>query len=138
MGSLLDATLYPSIRSAVDLTLDEIALPDSIIELPIYGPAAELEVLARDSIAAERSGTELTHALNAVVYLTAARLVLALPQLTSETLGDYAYNLKGEKPEDRAAQLRGLAEGELAAYLNPGKSTVAKPRFFDKGTGGRY
>jgi hypothetical protein len=117
VAALLTANLYGAVRGAIDTTLDDEALPDDVIEQPTYAAAAELELLRRDPDAVTRTGSERTHMLNALVFLTAARLVQAIPQLITERQGDYSYSRTQINGLDRAATLRGLASDELAAYL---------------------
>ena len=112
---LLTADDYEPIRKRLDLSLDREALPDETIDL--FAPEAEREILTRDPSAATRTWTELERVTDALRYLTASKIALALPVVVSETLGDYAYQRLKIDPVARSNQLRAQAERELAAYL---------------------
>ena len=135
--ALLSAADYPAIRAAIDVSLTARVLPDSVIGLPIYVDAAEAEVLARDPLAATRTGGELQHIQNAAVLLTAALLAPALPGYTAEDFSEYSYQRKTDWAT-RAAELRKRAEAELAAVLEPENPTTAsKPTMFTTAPGTR-
>src|SRR4051812_45313755 len=81
---ILSPADYPEVRAQLDLTLDGTMLPDATIGLDAFVGEAEREVLARDPLALSRTGDEAARVRLAAIYLTAARLALALPVLTSE------------------------------------------------------
>ncbi len=127
---------YEAIRKAIDVSLDSSVLPDSVIELPIYRDAAEAEVIAADADALTRSGSEAVAICNAAIYLCAARLAMAVPQLQSERMGaDYQYTRQIDYSK-RATELRTLADRELATILLPTTGQV-KPTFFTVASGRR-
>jgi hypothetical protein len=130
--TLLDASAYPAIRAALDVTLDSAVLPDATIALPLYLGLADLEVKRRDPDWATRAGDALQHLENAAVLLTAAYLAPAIPALTREKFPDYEY--WGPRPPvtEQAKDLRARALAELAqttgvALLPAGKFfTIAR------------
>ena len=138
--TILDASDYPAIRAAIDLSLDSTALPDDVIALPIYLLAADLEVKARDPLWATRADDELALLTNAAIYLTAARIAPAIPRLQGETFGDYRYQLQAVDWEARAAWLRNQAAEALDTYLAVGDTTIDRPTRFAvaRGCRGRW
>lgn len=135
--ALITATHYPAVRAALDVSLTAQVLPDATIALSIYHGAAEAEILARDPLAATRTGDELQHIQNAAVLLTAALLAAAMPAYTAETFSDYSYQRKVDWAA-RAAELRKRAEAELATVLEPENPTTAsKPTMFTTAPGTR-
>lgn len=137
---ILTSDDYGAIRAAIDTSLDATVLPNSIIGLSIYVGAAELEVVARDSQAASRTGDAATHIKNAAIYLTAARLAPAVPQISGETtVGRHTYTRKFQDVDEQIANLRAMAESELAAASDSTVSpaTPQVPTFFGRACGGR-
>lgn len=130
MTALLTSFDFPSIRAAIDVSLDAETLPDTIIDLDLYAGAAMRDVLARDPLAESRSGAELLRAKSAAVLFAAARLIGSLPQVFKETRADHSYERDKIDSSARAAELRALAEAELASYLDPGDLTSTRPPFF--------
>ncbi len=124
--SLLSTSDFPAIRAALDVSLKTTTLSDAVIALPIYQGAAEAEVLARDPLAASRTGAALQHVVNAAIFLTAAYLAPALPALTAETIGKYSYQRDVDWTA-RAAELRARADAELAALLTPATAQKGSP-----------
>lgn len=115
--TILTSAAYPAVRAAIDLSLDTTTLPDSVIALSIYLDAADLEVKTRDPAWASRTGDALTHLTNAAIYLTAARLAVAIPRVSGEDFGDYAIKIQAVDWEARARWLRSQAESALDALL---------------------
>jgi hypothetical protein len=134
---LLTADLYPSVRAVLDISLDDTALPDEIIEKPVFAGGAELDVLERDSLAETRTGTTRRHLINAAIYFCAARLAPAIPSIVSENLGDYSYSRSAVDWNKRAASLLAQAEQEIAAVVSPGSSSASYPTFFAVASGSR-
>src|SRR5436309_3365234 len=121
---LLSAGSYDAIRKSLDLGLDEKALPDEVIEYPIYGPAAEADVTAADPLALTYAeGTVAKErCIRAAIFLTAARLAPSLPAIMQEAIGDYRLQ---QQPPDLALlarTLRGLAQAELAQNMTGGSA----------------
>lgn len=138
--SILSSSDYPTIRAAIDTSLDSTVLPDATIALPIFVTAAELEVVARDPQAASRTGDAATHIKNACIYLTAARLAPAVPQISGETtVGKHTYTRKLQDIDEQVANLRAMAESALAAAVDSTASPASPevPTFFGRACGGR-
>lgn len=136
--ALLSSADYPTVRAALDVKLTAATLADATIALPIYLGAAEAEIVRRDPLAASRTGAALQHVKNACVLLCAALLAPAMPSLTGEDIGSYAYTRKAIDWPARAAELRLAAERELAAVLTPATVTTAsRPTMFAVAAGGR-
>ncbi len=139
--ALLSASNYPDIRAAIDTSLDSTTLPDATIALAVYVGSAELWVKERDPSAESRTGDDLQHAKNAAMYMTAALLVPAVPQLTAERYLDEGYEYTRQKIDwDKlAAELRSRAEAELAAYLDASTDTQVRyrPTMFTLASGRR-
>ena len=115
---LLTVADYPAIRAALDTSLDADVLPDAVIALPIYHAAAEREVLARVPTVPTEEALEQQRL--AAIYLCAARLALALPQIESETTPDNAaYRRKVVAPEALATTLQGYAAVILDVLAPP-------------------
>jgi hypothetical protein len=134
--AFLTAAEYPSIRAALDVSLDADALPDDIIELPIYAGSAELEVYRRDPDLYSRTGVHKRRCVNAMIFLTAAYLAPAMPQITSETLGDVTYGFETINWMKLAGELRERADSEIAAVISTVNANSA-PSMFGLATGGR-
>ncbi|MCB9172349.1 MAG: hypothetical protein H6637_05435 [Ardenticatenales bacterium] len=138
--SLIDATHYPEIRAALDTTLDATRLPDSVIEQSIYLGAAEAEVLRLDSQAQERvdgGGEEALAIQRAVIYLTAARLAPAVPQLVQAgSESGLSYRLREMDWRVRAAELRAWGLDAVQAVLATGV-TSSLPSLFGLASGRR-
>lgn len=128
MPTILQPSDYPAVRAAIDISLDSTLLPDATISLPIYLDAADLDVKRRDPEWATRTGDALTHLTNAAIYLTAARLVPALPDLTRETFTDHEYVRQARNIEQMVADLEAKAADELEA-LDP-TTVVEMPTMF--------
>lgn len=135
--TLLTAAEYPSVRAAIDVSLDSDLLPDTIIALDIYAGSAERDVLAIDPGAASLTGSDGAHATAAAVYFCAGRLCVALPQIVREGYADHSYQRREVDPERRAAELRGLAAAELEAYLDLNGTTGDRPTMFATACGRR-
>jgi hypothetical protein len=136
--SLLSAADYPAIRAALDTAMDSAFLPDSVIGMSIYAGAGELAVLAKVPDAESRSGAELQRCKNAAVYLTAALLAIALPQIAAETfIGGESYQRKIVDPAALAAELRQRANAELDIVLTPSEVAPSRPTMFALARGRR-
>lgn len=135
--ALIDASHYPAVRAAIDISLDDKMLPDSIISLQIYRGSAETEVLDKDPNAATRTGDEQTHIQNATIYLTAARLAPAVPQLVDARDDQVSWKRKEADWDARADELRALAEAELNEVLQPAAEAPSRPTVFAAASGRR-
>ena len=113
---------YSLVRQALDVTLTEDDLPDSVLGSALYEEAARDDVLAVDPEAESRTGSAARRVARALVYFTAARVAPVLPRLLQEQIENddvrYRYQVQAKDWEAEAARLRGLAQAELAAYLN--------------------
>ena len=142
MATIVQSTDYPSVRAALDTSLDSTTLPDATIAFPIFLDAADLEIKRRDPLWASRSGDAATHLKNAAIYLTAALIAPAVRQVIEETLSanDYRYRLQPIDWAARAAELRALVEQELNAYLETSTTTPDRPTMFTvaHGTRGKW
>ena len=134
---LLSTGDYPSIRAAIDVSLDSTMLPDSIIVLDMYAGSGVRDVLRLDPLAASRTGDALQHAQTAAILFVAARLLGALPQITLERFPDHEYRREAVDLGARAAELRNRAEVEIDAYLDPGDVTSDRPTKFAVASGRR-
>lgn len=134
---LIDSTSNPSIRAAIDISLDSVALPDSIIALDLYIGAGMRDVLLIDPLAESRAGSELQHAQTAAVLFTAARLIGALPQMLRVAFADHSAQVREIDPSKRAAELRAQAAAELESYLDPGDTASNRPTMFGTARGYR-
>lgn len=126
------------VRSALDVSLDSTVLPDSVIGMSIYGGAAEAEVIQRVPDWATRSADQQRVLIGAVAFLTAARLVMAVPQITSERTPDgqtYSRAVMSD-PVKFAANLRGLGGDLIAAVTVANIGVPERPHVFTT-VGGR-
>lgn len=135
--ALLTASEYSGIRAALDVSLDADMVPDSIIEEPIFGPAAELWVMEQDPLWSTRTGTAQRHLLNALTYYAASLIAPSMPAILSESQGPYAYSRASVDWMKRAAELAGRAEEEIAAVLAPSQSVTRYPTFMTRAPGQR-
>jgi hypothetical protein len=127
---------YPDVRAALDSDLSENDLPDTFINRKIFAPAAIQDVLDRDPDAATRTGDDGDRVKRAAIYFCAARLAPTVVRLTSLNVQtrDMSYQKPVFDPDERAAQLRNMAEEELAGVLN---IDPARPEFFSVARGTR-
>lgn len=137
--SILSSTEYPAIRAALDTELDSNSLPDATIALNIYQAAADQDVIDRDPDAESRTGTEAARILRAAIYFCAARLTSAVIRITSLSIQarDMNFSKQTFKPEEKAAELRKLAEIELGEVLTPTDTSPNMPIMFAVATGRR-
>ncbi len=136
---LLSSTHYPAIRAAIDVKLEKTDLPDAIIALDIYLEAAIQDVLARDASAESRTGDAEVHVTSAGIYYCAARLCPAVVRVTSLSVSarDLNYSRQTFDPTERAAELRALADTELARVLTPSDTAPGRPTMFAVAAGTR-
>lgn len=134
---ILTSEEYPAILAALDsrLTggLNKGEVPDKILDQTIYAPAAIQDVLKRHpTAAAELIETKQAHITRAAIYFCAARLAPAVVRITSLTVQtrDLAFSREVFDPTKRAAELREMAEEELAEILEPEEETPNRPRTF--------
>lgn len=128
---------YPAVRAALDVTLTDARLPDSVIAAAPFHPAAEAEVARRlGDLAVSAQGSE--GARRAVILLTAVRLLPSLPNVTRRVLGDTAIQYAAPVVTERRAALFRAASDELAALrVTLGDETARTPLVFALAPGGR-
>lgn len=136
---LITAGGYDQVRKALDLGLDENALPDHVIDYSIYGPAAEADVLSQDPNAfTYQEGTgQKDRTIRAAIYMTAARLALALPPITQEVIGDYRFQQAAVDLPVLARTLRGLADREISMNTGTQADRIQQQFWLAKGRRGR-
>lgn len=139
--AILNSTLYPAIRAALDTELDTTKLPDSVIALDIYSNAADQDVYERDPDADTRTGEAANRIKRAAVYFCAARLCPVVVRITSLSVQtrDLNYSRPVFDPAVRAAELRAMAEEEINQILTPSDAAPERPTMFSlaHGTRGR-
>jgi len=130
--ALITVDDFPAVRAAINIELDEVGLPDSIIALPIYLGAADSAVKQQDPLWNTRSSSELRHLKNAVIYFTAARILVSLPRVTSEAFGQrYSYKIDQVSTGELASSLQTFGDDEINAVINPGvDETLEQPITF--------
>lgn len=136
---LTTGVLYQQVREALDTKLDETALSDEIITRDIYLGAAERELKARVTTWASLTGDDLSSLQAACVFLTASRLVYAVIQITSITVQgrDASFSKQAWNPDEKKAELLGMAEDEINNILTPSDDTPLKPAVFGLAHGQR-
>jgi hypothetical protein len=132
----LSAADYPSIRAAIDISLSEGSLPDTIISLPIYSGYAEQQVLAVVPDADTADTDRQAHLHNAAMLFAAAALCLAIPSFTREAGPEFNASIDRVKPAELAADLRLRAASELEAG-SPGAAAQLVPLTFTVAKGSR-
>ena len=128
---------YAMVRAAIDLSVTASVLPDATIQLDIFQGAAEAELLGRYPDIADAEGADLVVAKRAAAYLTAARILPRLPNITSEDLGDQNYNREPIDIEARVKELRALAWQAAGDIADPDMSRTPLPFVFDTISGRR-
>jgi hypothetical protein len=129
---------FPDIRAVIDVSLDDIVLPDAVIRMDAYWFAGEADVVRQDALWATRTGDAERHIRLAAIYYVASRLALALPTIVSESTVDGARYQR--QPVDWAAlagALRARGDAALAAVLESGSPTANRPRLFTVARGYR-
>lgn len=129
---ILTTADYPAIRAALDVGLNEAQLTNATIGQDIFVGAAESELLRRVPDAASKVGEDLKRVKRALVYLTAALLAHSVVRVTSMSIQtrDLSYSKQTFDPDEKAAELRGRAEVEIAALVSPNTTTPEMPRMF--------
>lgn len=137
--AILTSADYPAIRAALDVGLNAQQLPDATIELDTFAGAAEAELVRRIPDAALLVDDDLKRVKRALVWLTAALLAHSVVRITSMSIQtrDLSYSRQTFDPDEKAAELRGRAEAEIAMLLEPNETTPAMPTMFTLATGGR-
>ena len=124
------------VRAAIDISLTEAELSDTIILLPIYRGAAVLEVQRRVSNAEDLAGEAQQRLRNALNLTTAALIVKAMPQIkrarTAE--GDEFERVVEAAPDERLWQ---RAAEEISAIVGEDADTATQPTMFSLARGYR-
>lgn len=112
---------YPTIRSAIDVSLQESQLPDETIRLEIHAPAADQDVIDRVSDAESKTGVEGEKVKRAAIYFCAARLIEATIQITAITtdVNDLSIRRPSFNAAKRKQELIDMAEKELEDMADP-------------------
>ena len=128
---------YSEIRAAILSDLEEHDLPDSLVGLDIYVGRAEAEIVERDPDAASRTGADGNRVRRATIYLAAALLCPAIERKTRVQIQtrDVSYSRASFDARVRAAELRGMADDELAQVLTG--SSPTRPTMFARAPGTR-
>ena len=127
-----------NVRAAIDISLDEKVLPDSIIELGIYAGAAIRVVKDRDADWATRTGTQAERLNEAADLFTASRAVFAIPNITSETSAQSSgYQRKAIDPEMISELLIARAIAAINTVLDVDNVAVQRPMLFGLACGRR-
>jgi hypothetical protein len=137
---MLATTDYPAVREVLDVSLTETNLPDATIERSVYKTAAIADVVERYPTAvAETDVNKQARLTRAAIYFCAARLAPAVVRLTSlsVTTRDMSYSRQTFDPTERAAELRALADAELAEITEPDEPTPNRPTMFTVASGRR-
>ncbi len=117
----LDPADFQSVRRALDTSLTKATLPDPVIGDAIYKARAESFVNGRLPSATNDD----PHAKLAVIYMTAAYLVYAVPRIVSESLPGASYTRQNTTPEADVARLESMATSEIDLSLNGGSPSQA-------------
>lgn len=134
---LLASDDWPAVRAALDITLDAAQLPDATIALDIYSGRAMREIEARVTGATALTGDDELKVTAAAVFLTAAAIASALPSITSARSQHLQVQRKEVDWNKRAADLRQMAEEELAGLLEPATTDAYRPTMMARARGRR-
>ncbi len=134
---LLASSDWPAVRAALDITLDSVQLPDATIALDIYSGRAMREVEARVTGATALTGDDELKVTAAAVFLTAANLAPAMPAIMRAESQHLAVQRKEMDWNRRAADLRQMAEDEIAGLLEPNTAGPYRPVMFARAKGRR-
>jgi hypothetical protein len=137
MPLVLATSQYPDVRRAVNPTLDDVAIPDSIIASEVYSGRAARYVEAAVTNAAGRTGAEATAVQRAIMYKTAANIAEMMPEIKQSKLPDQEAIFDTYTRTERARLLNQIVEQEIAT-LNSARRTLVRPTFFTLATGSRY
>ena len=135
--AILVSANYPDVRAALDTHLSASDLPDDTIALIIYALAADQDVLNLDPDAESRTGEDANRVLRAAIFFCAARLAPAVIKLTSLsiTTRDMSYQKKAFDPDERSAELRGMATDLINEIIEPTQTSPSRPVTFSRAPG---
>lgn len=137
---MLATTDYPAVREVLDTSLTASNLPDTTIERSIYKTAAIADVVAvYPTAVSESDAAKQARLTRAAIYFCAARLAPAVVRLTSLNVNtrDMSYSRQTFDPTERAAELRALAQAEIAELVTPDEETPNMPTMFALARGTR-
>jgi len=138
MATFLAPGDYPSIRAALDISIDEVVLPDNVIGLSMYIDGADEEVKRRVPDYASKGSTDQQRMKNAAVYLCAARIAPSIPDIIRERRGQFQeYQREPVDWSARAEALRVEASKELSLVVTGGNLSSQRPCLFGRAPGGR-
>lgn len=109
--TILSAINYPTIRAVLRADLSSDDLPDATIDLFIG--SADREVTRLVPAWADATGADLESLTDAAIYLTAERIVMAIPTVMKISGYGFSEEVSDTSPTARAAQLRAMAYAEL-------------------------
>ena len=136
--AILSSIDYPAIRAAIDVSLDDDDLSDTVIGYNIYLGSADLEVKDRITDAESKTGDDEIHVKAATVLITAALLSPSVPQLVSTKAGeDFQFQYDKRDWIKHATELRQRAEGHIQAVLAPTADAPQRPTMFARVSGTR-
>lgn len=133
--ALLSSADYPTIRAAMDVSLNDRTLPDEIIGLDIYTGAAERRLASElemtTAAVAGLTGESKTIAVSVAVQFAAASLCMAIPNIRRKNLGGDVDLFIENDWRMRADVLTGSALVELEELKGLlGLDSRMVPRFF--------
>lgn len=140
MAWTFDSTSYPAVLAVLDTKLTSADVPDTLLGQPIYKDAAIADVVELYPTALSATDAAITARLTrAAIYFCAARLAPAVVRITSLNVStrDMSYSRQTFDPDKRAAELRALAQGEIAAITDPDDATPNMPTMFTVAPGYR-
>lgn len=124
---------YNAVRAAIDTSLDEDMLPDSVVALTIYAGAATTWAQERDTSYASRTGTELVKLRRATILYCAGLLAPAVPQMVDAKDERLSRRLAERNMEAHGRALIARAD-EIISGLT---SATTRPTFFARASGTR-
>jgi hypothetical protein len=123
---ILSQADWPEVRAQINVGLTAAQLPDDTIEMDAFVGRAEREVVATDPQAPSRTGAEAAAVRLASIYLTAALLVPAVPNIVRQQWPDISYQMENLSIADKVADLRHQAALQLESYLEAGTEPVPR------------
>jgi hypothetical protein len=131
---------FPAVLAALDTKLTSADIPNSLLDQPIYKDAAIQDVIGLYPTAlAETVAANQARLTRAAIYFCAARLAPAAVRITSLNIQtrDLSYSRQVFDPDKRAADLRAMAQDEIAAITDPDDETASMPTMFTVAAGYR-
>ena len=136
--AILPRERYDDIRYTLDPGLDEVAIDDEIIASVAYLVSAERWVLSVDPLAASRTGDDLEHIYQAIIFRTAGLLSPAIPQARQVNMAGHNVTLNyAETAAERTARLLGLADETIGLVVDTTQVATAFTPIFVTTVSGR-